>query len=33
MKGVLFLSLVGAAIYGAILLSYDLLPHLSLIHI
>jgi SH3 domain-containing protein len=27
MKGVLFLSLVGAAIYGAILLSYDLLPH------
>jgi hypothetical protein len=27
MKGVLFLGLVGAAIYGAILLSYDLLPH------
>jgi len=26
-KGVLFLGLVGAAIYGAILLSYDLLPH------
>jgi hypothetical protein len=26
MKGVLFLGLVGAAIYGAILLSYDLLP-------
>jgi SH3-like domain-containing protein len=27
MKGVLFLGLVGAAIYGAILLTYDLLPH------
>jgi SH3-like domain-containing protein len=27
MKGVLFLALAGAAIYGAILLSYDLLPH------
>ena len=27
MKGVLFLGLVGAAIYGAIVLSYDLLPH------
>src|SRR5262249_20383258 len=27
MKGVLFLGLVGAAIYGAILLSYDLLSH------
>ena len=26
MKGVLFLGLVGAAIYGAILLSYDALP-------
>jgi hypothetical protein len=29
MKGVLFLGLVGAAIYGAILLSNDLLPHES----
>ena len=27
MKVVLLLGLVGAAIYGAILLSYDLLPH------
>ena len=27
MKGVLFLGLVGAAIYGAILISYDLLPN------
>ena len=27
MKGVLFLGLVGAAIYGAILLSYNALPH------
>ena len=27
MKGMLFLGLVGAALYGAIVLSYDLLPH------
>jgi len=27
MKGLLFLALVGAAIYGAIVLSYNLLPH------
>jgi hypothetical protein len=26
MKGFLFLGLVGAALYGALVLSYDLLP-------
>jgi hypothetical protein len=32
-KGVLFLGLVGAAIYGAILLTYDLLPHDPAAHV